>query len=166
MLNIVYMEDWPPLAWVAALERGSNHLTVYCGRQVESGEGWFCEAVWDGDFSEANFHLTDVVFGSGARQLGDRSVFVSSGTTVDRLQWFERDGKVYVSNSIVALSSLANLTFDPSCDEFLAVFLSIVNGIEKYERQLPCREGVINLCYFHNLNWDGQHLEEVEKPGG
>lgn len=166
MLNLTRMETWPSLAWVAELHIGSTDVSLFCGDKVECRDEWFCEAVWDGDFSEGNFHSTDVIFGSGGR-VDDRNIlFVSSGSTVDRLQWVKRADRIFVSNSLVALAVIAELKFDPSCDRFLNVFLSIVKGIDKYERHLPCEEGDVNLCYFHNLKWDGRCLSEVAKPNG
>lgn len=160
------MEAWPSLAWVAELQSGSNQVAVFCGGRVECRDDWFCEAVWNGEFGEGNFHTTDIIFGSGGRVDDHEILFVSSGTTVDRLQWVERAGRTYISNSLAALTTVAELEFDPSCDRFLEVFLSIVDGIVRYERRLPCPEGDVNLCYFHNLRWDGQRLNEVEKPNG
>ena len=53
---------------------------------MEVCDTWFCEAVWDGDYEAGDFDLTDLVFGSGGRLRDERAIFVSSGTTVDRLQ--------------------------------------------------------------------------------
>ena len=55
---------------------------------------WFCEAIWDGIYSEGNLDQTDLIFGSGARCRADRITFVSSGATIDRLQFLQRDALV------------------------------------------------------------------------
>ena len=92
-MNITFdyqeMPNWPALAWLAACESGKSSLKVWHGTQVETRSDWFCEAVWDSTFCEGGFDSTDLVFGSGGRRRAERVTFVSSGTTVDRLQYLE-----------------------------------------------------------------------------
>ena len=66
---------------------------------VEIQQYWFCEAVWDGNFESGNLDETDLVFGSGGRFRDGRVTFVSSGTTVDRLQTVALKDAQWVSNS-------------------------------------------------------------------
>src|SRR5947208_585829 len=95
--------QWPRLAWLAELNPGSDTIEVTHGPGIEMGDGWFCEAVWAGDFAGADFDQTDLVFGSGARIRDGGVIFVSSGSTVDRLVSARQDGKQYVSNSLACL---------------------------------------------------------------
>jgi hypothetical protein len=76
---------WPPLAWIALCDRAGGQIRVRHGPGVETRENWFCEAVWAGEFGAGDFDRTDLIAGSGARLREGRLVFVSSGTTVDRL---------------------------------------------------------------------------------
>lgn len=77
--------EWPPLAWLARWQKTGDAITVQHGRRVETNADWFCEAVWAGDYASGDFDLTDIVAGSGGRIRNDTAVYVSSGSTVDRL---------------------------------------------------------------------------------
>src|SRR5207245_7865116 len=86
-LRYTLVADWPPLAWLARCRPGAPAIDVFHGPRVELAADWFCEAVWDGAFADGDFDRTDLVFGSGARaRESDGVCFVSSGSTVDRLQ--------------------------------------------------------------------------------
>ena len=85
--------SWPPLAWLAICEPGSKSIHLIHGGGVECREQWFCEAVWDSTFSEGGFDRTDLVFGSGGRLREREAIFVSAGSTVDRLQWAIHDNR-------------------------------------------------------------------------
>jgi hypothetical protein len=82
----VPVPSWPALAWLAQCHRAHNVVTVFHGSGVEVTDDWFAEAAWAGDFDAGDFDRTDVVAGSGGRIRGDELVFVSSASTVDRLQ--------------------------------------------------------------------------------
>lgn len=157
-------DGWPPLAWCAECERGAPVVRVIHGPQVETREFWFCEAVWDGEFALGGFDRTDLVFGSGGRSRNGRVIFVSSGSTVDRLQYAERDGRVWVSNSLACLLAMSGIGVDATYGDFPEFFRSIVRGINCYERRLPTLEGRLELTYFRNLVWDGECLVEQDKP--
>jgi hypothetical protein len=155
---------WPRLAWVAECETGADAVRVRHGPQVETRDAWFCEAVWDSDFGSGDFDRTDLVFGSGGRIRDDHIVFVSSGSTVDRLHTLRVDGRTFVSNSLACLLSLGVTSLDPDCDRYIGIFRSIVNGIDAYERRIPTTRGELRLVYFRNLSWDGRLLAEPDKP--
>src|SRR4029453_2436463 len=95
--------SWPSLAWLAICEPGSKSIRVIHGPGLECHEHWFCEAVWDAAFPEGGFDRTDLVFGSGGRLREGEAVFVSAGSTVDRLQWAVRDDRTFISNSLTCL---------------------------------------------------------------
>lgn len=61
------IKRWPRLAWVARCRTGRDRVEVLHGSGVEIGPGWFCEAVWDGDFEAGAFDRTSVVFGTGGK---------------------------------------------------------------------------------------------------
>ncbi len=157
------IEELPPLAWLAVCQPGAAHVQVWHGRQVETAPAWFCEAVWDAPYAEADFDRTDLVYGSGARCRGEAVRFVSSNAIVDRLHAFEREGRVFVSNSLAFLLSFSNADPDPAFRGYRQLFSSIRHGIERYERQLPVTGGAVRLVYHNNLNWDGYVLREVSK---
>ena len=82
----VAMPRWPALAWVARCHHTNPTVTVFHGPRVECTPEWFVEAVWAGNYQDGNFDQTDLIAGSGARIRAGRVTFVSSGSTVDRLQ--------------------------------------------------------------------------------
>ena len=157
------MKDWPPLAWSARLETGSPAVTVKHGGGVELVSDGFCEAVWDGDFAEGRFDQTDLVFGSAARSTSDGAVFVSSATTVDRLQWHHRDGAWHISNSLPCLLVEVDGSVDAADPDWFGFFESIIHGLGQYRRSMPTTAGSVNLTYFQNVRWDGQVLTPIDK---
>jgi hypothetical protein len=123
-MELVYepIAGWPPLAWIAACDRASGQVRVRHGPSVETRDDWFCEAVWAGEFGEGDFDRTDLIVGSGARLRDGRLVFVSSGTTVDRLQSMETSEGVLVSNSLPCLMEAADATVDPTYPNYYERF--------------------------------------------
>jgi hypothetical protein len=156
--------QWPALAWLATIDSGSNVVTVTHGQRVETCDDWFCEAVWAGEFNAGDFDRTDQIFGSGARLRNGKLTFVSSGTTVDRLQWIKTHDGIHVSNSLVCLMKHVNATLDPTFARYQQFFGTILSGIHEYDRELMTSAGKVRLCYFHNLALNGDSLDEVEKP--
>ena len=163
-LRTTPVPGWPPLAWIACVARGDDEIAIYAGDSVEVGDRWACEGIWDGRFPDGDVDKTDLVFGSGVRVRDDRVVFVSSGTTVDRLHTWHGDGLHYVSNSLPCLLSFAGGALDLFFEDYGRVSRSITQGLEAYERDLPTTVGPVRLTYFHNLSWDGDSMTDVEKP--
>ena len=131
---------------------------------VEIQQCWFCEAVWDGNYESGNLDETDLVFGSGGRIRDGRLTFVSSGTTVDRLQTVALKDAQWVSNSLVCLLAVLHAEVDPGYGGYRDDFETIVSGIRNYKRTIVTSAGPVHLVYFHNLRWDGANLIELEKP--
>lgn len=156
--------QWPRQAWLVALEPGTATIDVWCGAGVELDEAWFCEAVWDGVYQDGNFDATDVVAGSGVRVRGDRVIFVSSGSTVDRLQWTKRGDTTLVSNSLACLASHLTDTPLAAYPHYLRDFYSVVRGVRGYRQTLPLVDGVVELVYFDNIEWRDGVLTRIAKP--
>jgi hypothetical protein len=161
-LTVVRMPEWPPLAWVA--ECRGDLITAYVGGRVEVGDGWFAEAAWDGPFTEGGFDRTEVVCGSGVRIRDRQATFVSAASTIDRLHSVRVDDATCVSNSLAGLLAFTGGSLALGCTRYEEIFLTIIGGLARYERELPTTVGPVRLTYFHNLVWDGSELREVEKP--
>jgi hypothetical protein len=157
-------EAWPSLAWIATCEAGSRVVHVVHGRGVECRSDWFCEAVWDAPFSDGDFDQTDSVFGSGGRRRERAITFVSAGSTVDRLQFATIDGRTFVSNSLACLLEATGAQLDGSFRGYSELFEQINHGIDEELPDLPIVGGRVELCYFHNLRWDGAGLRKSPKP--
>lgn len=134
------IKQWPPLAWIAFCTENNKTITVLHGSRVETYDNWFCEAVWDGNFEDADFDHTDIISGSGGRTRTDKITFVSAGNTVDRLVSIKTDKISFISSSLVC----------------------IVKGIDQYQSSIPSSLSDVTLTYFHNFVWDGQHLSGFE----
>jgi hypothetical protein len=161
-LTVVPVPDWPPHAWVA--ECRGTLITAYVATRVEVGDAWVAEAAWDGPFADGGFDRTDVVAGSGVRIRDGRAVFVPSGSTIDRLQSMRTEHTTCVSNSFAGLLAFTGGSLLLSRTDYRDMFGSIIDGLARYQRELPTTVGPIRLTYFHNLEWDGTELHEVEKP--
>jgi hypothetical protein len=164
-LEYVLHPSWPALAWLARCERGGARIVVHHGSSVEVNTNWFAEAVWDGDYVRGGFDETDVVFGSGARLRDASCVFVSSASTVDRLNCLHTRDAALISNSLPCLLEYADAAIDPAFPRYYEHFYSICEGLEKYQRRLATSAGAVELTYFDNLRWDGAQMLRVAKPG-
>ena len=168
-MKIVYhlKNDWPCLSWLAQCFQQDETIQIFHGKQVETKDHWFCEAAWDGDFETGNFDQTDLVFGSGGRIRNDNLCFVSSGSNLDRLHTFERNGITYVSNSFICL--LAWIDADPDVG-----YWNYSQDFANYRYTIfgqriipfPSTAGTVNLTYFSNLTCNGERLKECDKPYG
>lgn len=157
-------ESWPVLAWLARCERQSDIVHVIHGARVELKGDWFCEAVWDRPYCAGEFDSTDLAFGSGGRLRDGSVTFVSSGSTVDRLQSLQAGRVLLVSNSLPCLLAVAGGHVDPAYPHYFRDFASIRLGLSRYRPTFPTSAGVARLVYFRNLTWNGTEVRETEKP--
>jgi hypothetical protein len=163
-LSRTIVPAWPKLAWVASTANGSSEIQVLCGPLVEKGDDWIAEAVWDGDFEKGDFDRTDLVFGTGIRVRDGAAVFVSSGTTFDRLLYCNRGNSWYFSNSLPALLAAAGLRLRNDYLQYAQDSQSIVYGLENRVRTIPTASEDVTSIFFNNLVFDGQRVIEQEKP--
>jgi len=157
-------EYWPDLAWLADCRQGADIVEIFYGAGVETTDDWFCEAVWDDPFDDGHFDRTDLVFGSGCRIRDQYIEFVSSGSTVDRLQALTSGDRVRVSNSLVCLMSDSGAEFKSTDFDYFGWFGSVTAGLDGYNRTLATTEGDVSVVYYNNFRWDGQVLVESPKP--
>ncbi len=163
-LNPKLIPTWPKLAWVATFLPGSELIKVYHGPCVETNGRWCVEAVWAGDYERGNFDRTDLIFGSGLRCRENGVIFVSSGTTLDRLWYYRGNDSWFVANSLPAILAVAETSLDEVSWDYARDVDTIMQGVSGYKRQLPCNEGELFVLYFNNLLWDGLNLTEIDKP--
>jgi hypothetical protein len=160
------MPTWPLLAWLACCESGSASIRVYHGTQVETTETFFCEAVWAGEYALGAIDQTDIIAGTGGRMRPGEVIFVSPGSTVDRLQFMRIANGVWVSNSLPCLLAASGAAVDPTYDRYYEDFYTVVKGLDGYQRLLATSHGDVEFVYFDNLRWDGDKPRRVAKPGG
>ena len=164
MLEPELVAHWPGLAWLACCRPGERSVQVRHGPGVEIASDWLCEAAWAGPYGEGGFDETDIVAGTGVRVRDGHVTFVSSGSTVDRLQTAAARGALWVSNSLPCLMQALGARVDPAYDRFYWDFRSVVDGIRRYTRMLATATAPVQLVYFDNLVWDGWTLRVTEKP--
>ncbi|MFO0795139.1 MAG: hypothetical protein U0586_13895 [Candidatus Brocadiaceae bacterium] len=162
--QFICIEEWPPLSWLAKCPVSGSRIDIYHGKRVETQNEWFCEAIWAGNYESGDFDQTDLIFGSGGHCRNKEVIFVSSGTSFDRLHSIQIKDCLFVSNSLVCLVSTTNAEVDPTYRNYSDDFWSIVKGINNYKRFLSTSAGAVRLTYFHNLAWDGNQLTQVSKP--
>ena len=165
-MKLIYnsISAWPKLTWVAKFEQGKDDITIFHGAGVEVAENWCVEAVWAGDYSDGGFDQTDLIFGSGVRCRDNAVVFVSSGSTLDRLWYYLISGINYVANSLPGLMAVANVSFLDDYLYYANDVNSIVKGLTDYKKKIPCQKGELRLVYYNNLLWDGTNFTEMAKP--
>jgi hypothetical protein len=139
---------------------------VFHGSRLETQEAFFAEAVWADTYAAGDLDATDIIAGSGGRLRGDRVTFVSSGSTVDRLNCLRDKDGVWISNSLACLLSAAGGEVDPCYRRYYQDFYSVVEGLDKYKRELATSVGNVEFVYFDNLAWDGMDITLSPKPGG
>lgn len=160
------MPNWPALAWLTQLHTRDERINVFHGARVELNQHWFCEATWDGRYSDGGFDSTDIVIGTGARIRNSCVTFVTSGNTLDRLHFVRNKKCAWISNSLPALLSMIRGNVDPAYSGFIDDLRSIVMGLKDYKTEIETSVGKVNFIYFNNLVWNNRDLEEVPKPGG
>src|SRR6266699_3178272 len=95
---------------------------------------------------------------------GARATFVSSASTVDRLQTLETPDGIWVSNSLACLLAVARATVDPLYPRYFEDFRTVREGLLRYRPSLASSRGPVRLTYYGNLEWDGGRLQQVSKP--
>jgi hypothetical protein len=163
-LLVQRIPKWPKLAWVASISEYSDCAQVYCGPMVEIGDDWVAEAVWAGDFEGAGFDLTDIVFGSGVRVRNDRLVFVTSGSTFDRLWYSYNDDQCLVGNSLPALMAVGGLELDHHYLNYSRDVRSVSRGPRHRVRSIPAVPAPIHSAYYCNLIYHNGEVTEEPKP--
>lgn len=155
---------WPPLAWLALCTPGNKTIIVHHGADVDTRPEWFCEAVWDDNYSAGAFDRTSVVFGSGGRIREESVNFVSSIFPAGRLQHIKVNHTNYLSNSLVCLAAFLDLHVDPWYPWYYEDFFSIEDGFDNHKAYLKTNMGDVTSTYVRNLSWDGKLLCPYDKP--
>lgn len=121
--------ELPKLGWLGTLDFAEARLSVLHGKAVECRPEWMVEGVWDGPFSDGDFHRGAHLFGSGIRLNGRSIYFLPSCALVDRLLYCHDAGKLLVSNSLIILLAATGARLDPQHD-YLLDAKSIFHGID------------------------------------
>jgi hypothetical protein len=151
-LSVLINASLPPLAWFARIDRASDDVTVTCGSAVESSPEFIVEGVWNGDFVQGDFGTTDCFFGSGLIARNGEILIIPSAATTDAVVYSESDAEFIVSNSLPLLLAVLDDTLRPEFFEYDRILDSVLNGIYRYERDLPTTKGTVHIL----VHWNGR----------
>jgi len=165
-LTFLPNQAMPKLAWLARVDSLEQKATVTHGPWVEVFEQGFIEGLWDGSFTEAGFDQSACVFGSGAVLRGESLVFVASASTTDYLYWWASGdaNHVVVANSLPLLLAQQNDELAPGFTAYDAINSSLMQGIQRYVRQIPTKNGKVNRLMHWNLEVAPGRVRELDKP--
>jgi len=136
MISTVEQTQLPRLGWIAVIDKNTLHVRVMHGQDVETSDQFIVEGVWDGDFTQGNFHTCNHFFGSGLRIDANTVWLVPSTALVDRLFLAELENQFFASNSLVCL--MAYLGAKPDMDNnYKKQADAILAGVENYDSTFP-----------------------------
>lgn len=163
-IESIVVSGWPALTWVALVPAANGRVTVLHGRLVEIREDWAIEGVWAGEFVDGGFDQTSLVFGSGVRCRGGAVVFVSSGSTLDRLFYCWEDDTLVVANSLPALMASTGRSLLDSCTDYPMRLINRVRDPDSPAPNVPSDGGPVYFAYLHNLIYENGDIRQVRKP--
>ncbi len=158
------IEDFPPLAWVAACQPDREKISVLHGRFVETNPHFFVEGAWAGDFTEGQMQNADTVFGSGGFLVDGAVTFVSCTATTDYL-YHNDDAKHFViSNSLPLLLARLDDALKPACEDYSRINMSILDGFHDFTSEIPTCKGHVRRVMHHNVCPGSSGIALLEKP--
>jgi hypothetical protein len=159
------VEELPRLAWCADIDRQSHSVLILHGPDVETGDGFFCEGAWSGDFGEGAFERHQFM-GSGGKVTGDGLLIATPNHTIDRIYVLRHGNVMSISNSCAFVLARAHDAADPGYLLYTPRVASIIRGLDKYARWIPTRNGNGIRMFCHcNLHVGVNHeVEEEPKP--
>lgn len=156
----------PRLAWLARMERGSQHVRVVHGRDVETTPDFFCEAAWPAPFEAGGFLEAALMSGSGARRESSAVVFTTASHTLERLHLLHSGDVLLVSNSLPFCLAEAGDGPDLAYPFYLHDLSGVTRGVRRAPRVIPTRGGrKVELVYYTHLRVTPDlRLERLPKP--
>lgn len=166
----ITINNLPRLSWLADADKKSGKVKVFCGKAVECFPEFFVAGVWDGEFLKADFDTSDAFYGTGAKIFGETLDFVTPSHALARIQSFEEEHRLCVSNSLPFLASYCALSLDPGQDQYESYFCSILDGLKKYKEYVPLKEKkqirqvfVGKLVLYGNGKTEVVHRQPIER---
>lgn len=129
------------LGWGMIITPQNPIVDVHIGTMVEAKEDFFVSGVWDGDFSAGDFHTAEYFCGCGVKRTGDKLVAYTATHERQRICCAEKDGKIYITNSVPFLLALTGDKLDIDCDQYEKILCSVIEGLEDYQKKIPLADG-------------------------
>ncbi|RBW49718.1 hypothetical protein [Marinobacter sp. F3R11] len=156
----------PRLAWIAEYNPLDRYLLVNYGQDVEVGDNFLVEGVWEGNFEEQGFDTSNHFFGSGLKLSNDKLVVSPSTGLVDRIFIGESKDKYYISNSLIEILAITKSKLLDDHNYKLQTN-TIRDGVRQYTPDFPISSQVITGLkqYFYNpITIDTKGISITKRP--
>lgn len=156
----------PRLAWIAEYRLFDRDLIVHYGSDVEVGDDFLIEGVWEGKYDDLGFDTCKNFFGSGLKISNGALIAVPSTGLVDRVFIGESEEKYYISNSLIEILARTKSKL-VSSHNYRIQTDTIRDGIKNYINDYPVSsELLLNLkqYFYHPIKIDGKTLTINERP--
>lgn len=156
-------DDLPQLAWLIDFDINNSILTMELGKNVEKGDNFIVEGVWDGDFSEGKISESANFFGSGVCINADSIILVPSCSTTDGLFYQKNKDRIIAANSLPLLLAHLDDSLIEDYTEYGQLNNSVIEGIRKYKSKIPTVQGSIERLVYFNLHVQKDNISKIEK---
>lgn len=155
----------PRMSWGAIITKNKLDIDVYHGNWVEANLNFFVEGAWDGIFDKGEFEKSSLFMGSGGKIEGSSVSFATPNHTLERLHVLRKDDKLFISNSLVFVLTMAEEKLDINYLYYISDFASISKGIQNYKDYIPLYgDGKVELYYYCNLLIDKElNIKRMKK---
>tara|TARA_R110000823_G_scaffold89841_3_gene199002 strand:- start:933 stop:2492 length:1560 start_codon:yes stop_codon:yes gene_type:complete len=156
----------PRLAWIAEYSFVDNQIIIHHGQDVEIGDDFAVEGVWDGRYEDFDFDTSNHFFGSGLKIKNNEVIAVPSTGLVDRVFIGESKEKYFISNSLIEILARTNSKLIPS-HNYKIQTNTIQSGINKYINDYPISSNTIARLkqYFYNsIIINGKYTSIKKRP--
>lgn len=154
----------PPLAWLARVHPAESLVDVTCGTSIRREADGFFEGTWVGPPGLTKLLDTTTVFGSGMVALPGALYVITPGHTMEGVYISRVSDSVYISNSLAALLTGADLQLDPDTD-YVSRFFAVTKGIGASPIELPTRSVPLWFAFYENLLISGDgSFTAIAKP--
>lgn len=144
-------KNLPRLAWIAEYEFDNRYLIVHHGQDVEVGDDYVVEGVWDGRYKDQDYDVCNHFFGSGLKISHNKLIAVPSTGLVDRIFVGKSEDRYYISNSIIEILARTKSKLDPDHNYKIQTD-TIQNGTKSYITNYPIlSKSLVSLSqYFYH----------------
>jgi hypothetical protein len=137
------LEALPPLAWCARVE--PSGVDLWCGAWVETGDDFFWEGAWAGEFAAGGFARCPDRMGSGGRVTAAGLQLVPPSHALERINLVRTEGRAFASNSLPFALAAAGVELDPRYPFHRDDLWSVVRGARKCAHRLRARGATVEL---------------------
>lgn len=160
------IDKLPLLAWCAIISENYTYIDIYHGSGIETGEDFFVEGAWNGDYEKVNFEEASFFMGSGGKVDKDKNnvLFSTPSHTIERLYTYKSNQIMYVSNSMPFILYMSEEKLDDNYYNYENDIGLISKGIYNFKREIMLQHNrELEMHYFCNFNIT-KNLMIIESP--